>query len=51
MHVDTEPFPMNMNGFDDKKVLVQPSTADKVKVKRSSSVTYERLMKSPRFLA
>jgi hypothetical protein len=29
MQVDTEPFPMNMINFDDKKVLVWPSVADK----------------------
>jgi hypothetical protein len=33
MHVDIEPFPMNMIKFDDKKVLVWPSAADKGKDK------------------
>ena len=30
---DTEPFPMNMIDFNDKKVLIRPSTADKGKDK------------------
>jgi hypothetical protein len=33
MQVDTEPFSMNMINFDDKKVLVRPSAADKGKGK------------------
>jgi hypothetical protein len=33
MQVDTEPFPVNMINFDDKKVLVRPSAADKGKGK------------------
>jgi hypothetical protein len=33
MHVDTEPFPMNMIDFEGKKVLVRPNTADKGKGK------------------
>jgi hypothetical protein len=33
MQMDTEPFPMNMINFDDKKVLVRPSAADKGKGK------------------
>jgi hypothetical protein len=31
MQVDTEPFPMNIINFDDKKLLVWPSAADKGK--------------------
>jgi hypothetical protein len=33
MQVDTEPFPMNMIDFEDKKVLVRPNIADKGKDK------------------
>jgi hypothetical protein len=33
MQVDTEPFPMNMTSFDDKKVLVRPNAANKGKGK------------------
>jgi hypothetical protein len=33
MQVDTEPFPINMTNFDDKKVLVRPSATDKGKGK------------------
>jgi hypothetical protein len=33
MQIDTEHFPMNMIDFEDKKVLIQPSTADKEKGK------------------
>jgi hypothetical protein len=33
MQVDTEPFPMNVIDFEGKKVLIQPSTADKGKGK------------------
>jgi hypothetical protein len=35
MHVDTEPFPMNMIDFEGKKVLVRPNTADKGKGKET----------------
>jgi hypothetical protein len=33
MQVDTEPFPMNMISFDDKKFLVRPNATDKGKGK------------------
>jgi hypothetical protein len=33
MQVDTEPFPINMINFDDKKVLIRPSATDKGKGK------------------
>jgi hypothetical protein len=33
MQVDTEPFPINMINFDGKKVLIQPSPANKGKGK------------------
>jgi hypothetical protein len=33
MQVDTEPFPMNVIDFEGKKVLFQPSIADKGKGK------------------
>jgi hypothetical protein len=33
MQVDIEPFPINMINFDGKKVLAQPSVADKDKGK------------------
>jgi hypothetical protein len=33
MQVDTEPFPVNVIDFEGKRVLIQPSTADKGKGK------------------
>jgi hypothetical protein len=33
MQVDMEPFPMNMNDFEGKRILVWPNTADKGKYK------------------
>ena len=33
MQVDTEPFPVNVIDFEDKKVLIQPGMANKGKAK------------------
>jgi hypothetical protein len=39
MHVDTEPFPMNMIDFEGKKVLVRPNTADE-----NHKISYRKVM-------
>ena len=48
---DTEPFPVNMIDFKDKRVLIRPNTADKGKTKKSSSTTHRRPMETTKSLA
>jgi hypothetical protein len=49
MQVDTEPFLINMVNFDGKKVLVQPSTADKGKGKEIIIGDAKRPMETLKF--